>query len=59
MTKTGKKAIAATMLAAIALSLTALTSCEGRKMSNMTPTGDTVEVVIEHQPAVADSIEAI
>ncbi len=56
MIKTVKKAIAATMFAAIALILTILTSCEGRKMSNMTPTGDTVEVEIEHQQETPDTI---
>lgn len=39
------KVIAARMLATIAVFIT-LTSCEGRKMSNMEPTGETVEVVV-------------
>ncbi|MGM9816089.1 MAG: hypothetical protein ACI304_03400 [Lepagella sp.] len=55
MIKTVKKAIAATMFAAIALLSTMLTSCEGRKMSNMTPTGDTVEVEIEHPQETSDT----
>ncbi|MGN0237879.1 MAG: hypothetical protein ACI4AK_07350 [Lepagella sp.] len=59
MIKNGKKAIAATMFAAIALSLTILTSCEGRKMSNMTPTGDTVEVEIEHPQETPDTTAVI
>lgn len=40
------KAIAATLVAAFAISIL-LSSCEGRKMSNMTPNGETVEVVVE------------
>lgn len=40
-----KKATAAVLIATVALAaLTALTACEGRRMSNMTPSGDTVEV---------------
>lgn len=41
------KAIAAAMAATIVVSMMALTSCEGRKMTNMEPTGETVEVVID------------
>lgn len=40
-----KKAIAAAMVATIAASI-CLGACKGRKMSNMEPTGETVEVVI-------------
>lgn len=39
------KATAATIVTAAAACLF-MSSCEGRKMSNMTPTGDTVEVTI-------------
>lgn len=52
------KAIAATSIAAIAFAFT-LASCQGRKMNNMQPTGDTVEVSISSPEAdstpVADS----
>lgn len=34
-----------------------MTSCEGRRMSNMVPTGDTVEVIIE-QPQEVDTLDA-
>lgn len=40
------KAIAAAMVATIVISMSMLTACEGRKMSNMTPTGDTVELEV-------------
>ena len=40
-------AIAAALVATIVISLCMLPSCEGRKMSNMTPDCETVEVVIE------------
>lgn len=40
-----KRKIAAAFVATIFASLL-LSSCEGRKMSNMTPTGDTVEVAV-------------
>lgn len=33
-----------------------LTSCEGRKMSNMTPTGDTVEVNVSNPDTETDSL---
>lgn len=39
------KAIAAAVVATIVVSI-ALGACQGRKMSNMEPTGETVEVVI-------------
>lgn len=45
------KAIAAAMVATIVISISTLTACEGRKMSNMTPTGDTVEVEVSTQAA--------
>ena len=38
------------MLLAISVGTSLLISCEGRKMTNMEPTGETVDVVIE-QPA--------
>lgn len=38
------------MLLAISAGTSLLISCEGRKMTNMEPTGETVDVVIE-QPA--------
>lgn len=41
------KAVAATFVAATAV-LSGLTSCKGRTMDNMEPTGDTVEVVIDN-----------
>ncbi len=44
-----KKTIAAAAVATIVISLTILTSCEGRKMSNMQPTGETVEVDLSTQ----------
>lgn len=34
------------MVATIVISMSMLTACEGRKMSNMTPTGDTVELEV-------------
>ena len=46
MKKNNRKAIAAAMVATIAASLT-FSGCEGRKMSNMTPDGETVQVVID------------
>lgn len=49
------KAIAAATVAAIAFS-GILLSCQGRKMSNMEPTGDTVEVVISAPDAAADTV---
>jgi len=52
--KKNSKAIAAAMVATIAVSAI-LTGCEGRKMSNMTPDGETVEVVVG-EPA-ADTVE--
>lgn len=44
-----KKVIAAALVATIAVSVPLLTSCEGRKMSNMKPTGETVEVDLSSQ----------
>lgn len=43
------KTIAAAMVATIVISVCAviLTGCKGRKMTNMEPTGETVEVVID------------
>lgn len=38
--------IAATAVASIVVSATLLPACQGRKMSNMEPTGETVDVVI-------------
>lgn len=38
------KTIAAAMVATIVISISMLTACEGRKMTNMVPTGETVEV---------------
>ena len=35
---------------AVALLSIALSSCKGRTMENMEPTGDTVEVVIQQNP---------
>lgn len=46
MNRPDSKTIVAAIAAAIVVSL--LTSCQGRKMSNMQPTGDTVEAVIIH-----------
>lgn len=45
MKRLSKTIAAALMVATIVVSLLCA-SCEGRKMSNMTPTGETVEVVI-------------
>ena len=57
------KAIAATSVAAFAVSIL-LSGGEGRKMSNMTPDGETVEVVVEPdsttpQLTINDSLESI
>lgn len=46
--------IAAATVATIVVSI-ALPSCQGRRMDNMVPTGETVKVVIA-EPAVADTI---
>lgn len=43
--------IAATTIATIVVSIL-LTACEGRRMSNMQPSGDTVEVVIDHPDTI-------
>ena len=40
------KTIAAAMAATVVISFLLLPSCRGRRMSDMQPTGDTVEVVI-------------
>lgn len=54
MKKINIKRIAVAIVATILVSIT-LASCEGRKMSNMQPTGDTVELeVVPVSPA--DSI---
>lgn len=58
MKKNNRKAIAAAMVATIAVSFT-LTGCEGRKMSNMTPDGETVEVVIDEPQADSTSLNII
>lgn len=44
--------IAATTVATIVVSLS-LVSCQGRKMSNMEPLGETVEVVIDRPDSTA------
>lgn len=46
------KTIAVASAATIVVSIMALTSCEGRRMSNMKPTGETVEVVVNDTPEV-------
>ena len=38
------KAVVAALVAAIAVSSCLLVSCQGRKMDNMEPTGDTIEI---------------
>ena len=45
MKKTHIPTVAAALAATIVVSLL-LSSCQGRKMSNMEPTGETVEVVV-------------
>lgn len=57
----GIKTIAAAMVATIVVSALMLTSCKGRKMSNMEPVGETVEVVMGESgadtvPAETDSL---
>ena len=49
-----RKLIKGAAVLTAALTLLALPSCKGRTMENMTPTGDTVEVVPDAIPA--DSI---
>jgi hypothetical protein len=49
-----RKLIKGAAVLTAALMLLALPSCKGRTMENMTPTGDTVEVVPDTIPA--DSI---
>ena len=46
-----KKLIKGAAVLTAALMLLALPSCKGRTMENMTPTGDTVEVVPDTIPA--------
>lgn len=48
MRKSFSKTIAAAAVATIVVSATLLAGCKGRKMSNMEPTGETVEVVISN-----------
>lgn len=45
------KATAATFVAAVAV-LSGLTSCKGRTMDNMEPTGETIEVNIENPSTI-------
>ncbi|MDE7180737.1 MAG: hypothetical protein K2N88_06025 [Muribaculaceae bacterium] len=54
MDKYSLKTIAAAVVATIVVSIS-LTSCEGRRMSNMEPNGETVDVVIE-KPLPNDSV---
>ena len=57
MKRLDNKAIAAAASVATIVVSLLFASCEGRKMSNMTPTGETVEVVIGDNAAVdTDSI---
>lgn len=59
-------AVVAASVAAIAVSSCLLAGCQGRKMDNMVPTGDTVEVnprvaadtVLPEAPVTEDSIPA-
>lgn len=46
------------LLVVPAMAALMLGACQGRKMSNMEPTGDTVEVVI-NQPDTATSSDSI
>ncbi|MDE6340131.1 MAG: hypothetical protein K2K97_10165 [Muribaculaceae bacterium] len=48
-----KKAVKLIPLGICVLVMCALSACKGRTMSNMEPTGDTVEVVI---PVVPDTV---
>lgn len=62
MRKNIYKAIAAVSMAATIVASLSCASCQGRKMSNMVPKGETVEVVIEDAdtivpPASPDSAE--
>lgn len=50
------KTIAVASAATIVVSIMALTSCEGRRMSNMKQTGETVDVVVNDTPEV-DGLE--
>lgn len=58
MTKAYSRKIAVVPAATILLLSILLTACEGRKMSNMTPLGETVEVVVEPAETPADTISA-
>lgn len=66
MTKFNYKTIAATAVATIVISIS-LCSCEGRKMSNSQPKGETIEVEIACQddsayletPIIAESSDSI
>lgn len=51
--------IAVAAAATIVVSSTLLPSCQGRKMSNMEPTGDTVEVVIGQGKTSADTPDSM
>ena len=51
-------AIAATMIVASMAASCLLSSCEGRKMSNMKPKGETVEVVVDPAPTTDQSVES-
>lgn len=48
------KTIAAAAVATIVVSLSLLPSCKGRRMSDMVPTGDTVEVEVGQVTDSAD-----
>lgn len=54
-----KKMKAAAAFTAVVLLLTGATSCKGRTMQNMEPTGDTVEVDIITDQGDTDSIPAV
>lgn len=56
MKLTLSRAIAAAAIAATIAASCMLVSCEGRRMSNMTPAGDTVEVVPGPSVEYPDSI---
>lgn len=51
------RTIAAASVATIVVSI-CLTSCEGRRMSNMVPAGETVEVEIEPASSAPDAFPA-
>ena len=56
MKKNNKWTIAAAMVATIVISVCSLSSCKGRRMSDMEPDGDTVEVVNPGTSSVTDTI---